>query len=182
MNCPLFSRNRNAFTLLELVVALAIASIVALSLSSILHLTIKAKAKMDADDQILSNVNVIFDVISHEIDASEAIIDINRTGFPLYKAHNIGFVLQQREKESYKLITFYLEHNKLFRYTLRTDKTAEEADYRRGSFGINAIAEGVMSLEGSSYNEDAGICTLKVHFLNEEKSHALEKFKKSVKP
>lgn len=177
MNWPSSYPNHKAFTLLEILVALAVGSIVATVMVSLLQLTMRSQITTDTNENILSNVYVIFDVIDQEIKDAEAIIPIQETGFPLYKPNNMGFIVQQKEKEGYQLLAYYLEKNKLYRYSLRTNQEARNADYRFGDQGINTIAENIASIEGSSYDKSTGICYLNIQFLSEDKAYELELYK-----
>lgn len=177
MNWPSSSPKNRAFTLLEVLVALAIGSILAIVLVSILQVTMKSQRTMDRKEHFLSNAYVIFDVITDEILDAETLIPAQETSFPLYKPDNLGFILQKKEKEAYQLLAYHLEDSKLYRYSLRTDKDAKNADYRFGDRGFNAIAENIASLEGSAYDKNTGICKLRIRFINEDQAYELEIYK-----
>ena len=152
------------FTLTELLFALAIGSIIAICLYSILNFTINVYKFTDTQDEILLNGHYAIEYIKREIESAEKIIDINLDIFSeIVEKYedNIGFVIMRynpQDTEKYNYSTYYFKNNKIYR--LAVNRAIEEYP-KGGSFGgHNQIAEFVISIEGTGIDFEAGLIDL----------------------
>lgn len=160
----------SGFVLIELIIVLAILSIIVSSFYSILELSTKSLIFADNEDEILLQGRYIIDYIKNEVKESDKIIASHKilnldTQFP----SNIGFVLFEDKSgaiesinERYRFYTYYLKNDKLIRISINKD-TSEypiASDLR----GYNEMCGDVLSIEDTYMDYEDKLLELKISF------------------
>lgn len=127
-------QNKKGFTLFELVLGMAIMSILFLTLYSCLSFTLKLNQKSVAEDEILLNGRYILEYIKDEITSADKIINSSYfldldSKFP----GNIGFVIlnktispinkdpTKKKYDVYSYTSYYLENGTMIRINAKRD-------------------------------------------------------------
>lgn len=166
---PLFQlnfKNRNkGFTLLELILYLAIGSIIILTISSLLNLTKEACLKAENEEEILLNARYAIEYIKNEIKMADKIISIDKIeGLDKKYEKNLGFIVFKHDpsRESgyeYNFATYYLKDNKIYRDA--TNRNNYGLPRATAFSGHNVIAENIRSIEGTQIDFERKIIELK---------------------
>lgn len=153
--------NRKGFTLVEMVLYIAILSILLTSLCMILSITSKASIDSESLDMALFNGRFAMEYIKGEIISADRIIpssefDNLNEDFP----NNLGFVSLEEElyygldgkviNSNYNFRTYYIEDDKLVRVAYNTSNPSFYDSQRLS--GYNQICEGIV--EASNCNLD----------------------------
>lgn len=144
------------FTLIELILSLAINSIIILSLLSILKFNVASYKLGEIEDEIILNGRYVIEYIKREIRSADKIMSIDKFDSldELYK-DNIGFVIMHyypSETYKYNYSTYYLKDNKIYRIAVnRVDSRLPIGSYFKGH---NEIAEYIISIEGTNVDFD----------------------------
>lgn len=111
----LFQKNKG-FTLIELILVLAIASIIFLPLYSILNLTSKTCALGEEKDELLLNARYGIEYVKNEIKSADIVVSADKIkNLKAKYPGNIGFLLVFIDGKSYKYVSYYSENGKLVR-------------------------------------------------------------------
>ncbi len=164
------NKKDSGFTLIELILALSIGSIVLLSLYSILNFTMNVCKAREGEDEVLLNGRYAIEYIKREIECAEEIIDIKLEIFSEIDEkyeENIGFIIMRYEPEAtggkkYNYSTYYIRNNKIYRIAANT----QNDQYPRGSMfgGHNVIAEYVVSFNNTNIDFDTRLIDLCLAF------------------
>jgi len=142
-------RNRG-FILMELILYIAIGSIIVLAMFSMMNFTIRVYKRGQNEDEILLHGRHAIEYIKKEIKSADKIFSSKKIPDLDEKYEdNIGFVIFRFDPDDprgykYNYVTFYREDNKLVRIAAnRTNETLPRAS----SFGgFNTVAEYVASI------------------------------------
>lgn len=155
------------FTLIELILVMAISSLIILPLISILNFSINSFISTEKKDELNLYANFAIDYVKYEIKSADTIIssdkikDLNNK-YPT----NIGFVIKiDAESEGlYRFITYYTDENKLIRIACER----ESEDYPRSAElkGFNEICEFVESIDNTTFNGENSIINLDFNLKN----------------
>lgn len=141
-------QNKKAFTLLELVLGMAIISILITTLYTCLTFTLRVNQKSLEEDEILLNGRYILEYIKEEIRSADRIIDSSRfykldSKFP----RNIGFVILEitigpvvknspkKDYDIYSYTTYYFQDDSIIRINTKVDVD------KNGDLSIEEILE-----------------------------------------
>lgn len=150
------------FTLIELILSLAIYSIIALSLFSLLKYSINSCNLGNMEDEVLLNGRYALEYIKREIKAADEIVSAEKFDSlnELYK-DNFGFVIMNYNPGvtcKYNYSTYYFKDNKIYRIaTNRIDDKLPKGSYFSGH---NEIAEYIISIEDTSIDFNTKIINL----------------------
>lgn len=147
--------SRKAFTLVELLLFMAISSMLMLTLFSVLTFHLRASERILLEDQMLLNGRYCIEYVKEEIaNADRIILSHHFSGLDKNHPTNIGFVIANfyyntnkddgKIDTSYNYSTFYFKNNKLIR--IATDNFTVSTSYPYyGLFsGYNELSEGVL--------------------------------------
>lgn len=158
------------FGLIELIIVLAIFSILVSSFYSILDLSTKTLIFADNEDEILLQGRYIIDYIKNEINGADKIIASYKilnldTQFP----SNIGFVLfedndgtSESKNDRYRFYTYYLKNDKIIRISINKGNSVYPiaSDLR----GYNEMCGDVLSIEDTNMDYEDKLLELKISF------------------
>ena len=118
-------KKRKGFTLMELICALCIGSILLGICFSLLTFSGRSNAFVDQTDELLYNGNFVIEYIKNEIQSADTIIASEKVKDldNLYRV-NIGLVAMEyqpnhSEKDKYVYFTYYIENANLYRLARR---------------------------------------------------------------
>lgn len=179
---------KRAFTLLELVLTLFIASLIILVFSLLLDFTLKS-----LDNNAYSpseNASYILSYLSREIKSADEIYQDSRVNILPQYEDSLGFVLKQKDtskKGSYTYQLFSIKDSKLYRLSVNSRESdinkisfANQVIGSEGSFvpdknlGINSLAEGIIDLDSRASKD--GLIEISMTF-EDGKSYELKVFK-----
>lgn len=145
---------KQGFTLVELILSLAISAILIASLYSTLNFTINTCKLGEEVDEIMLNGQYAIDQIKREIRQAEKIISVDRfEGLDREYKDNLGFVVMKyypKDDYQYNYSTYYFKNNRLYRIAKnRKDDTLPKFSSLDGH---NVLVEYVESIEGSNIN------------------------------
>lgn len=141
-----YPRNKG-FTLIEIILAIGICSIIILPLLSILNFTINACAVGDEKDDLMLNGKHAIEYIKSEIKSADMIISSEKfKDLRSIYSTNIGFVIMIHESSgNYRYITYHTKDNKIIRIACtRTNNKYPSQNYFGGH---NEICNLVDSIE-----------------------------------
>ncbi len=148
------------FTLIELILALSIFSILIVSFYSILSISLKSGEKVELEDEIIQNGKYAFNYIIREIRTGDEIIASNKfKGLERKYPVNLGFVIKRKTDDNkYIYITYYHYLDKIRRCAIEL----KGEEYPDGYLfqGHNTIAEYIYSINNTDINFDNKIITL----------------------
>ena len=142
------------FTLVELILSLAISSILALSFYFILDFTINTCKLWEENDEVMLNGQYAIEFIKGEIRQAEKIISIDCfEGFKNEYKDNLGFVIMRyypKEIYKYNYSIYYLKDNKIYRIA---ESRKDDVLPKISAFsGHNLVAEKVISIDKTNIN------------------------------
>lgn len=152
----MFRNNKwsDGFTLLELLLALSISSIIVVCLYSILSFTINTCKLGSGEDEVLLNGRYAIEYIKREIKSAEKVISIDKCeGLNQKYEDNIGFVIMRyipNANYKYNYSSYYLKNDIIYRIV--ANKNNDKYPDRNSFGGHNEVAEYVKSIEGTSIN------------------------------
>lgn len=151
-----YGRNKG-FTLIEVILALGVSSIIALSIFSILDFSIKACAMGDEKDEVLLHGRYAIEFIKDDIKAADKIISSDLIkNLRLKYPYNIGFIILKIDDEKtpneYNYITYYRKNDRLVRIACtRIDK--KYPSYTEFG-GNNDVCEFVYDIENTRFDTE----------------------------
>lgn len=161
---PLIIKKRKlqAFTLIEVIIAIFILSIIAVSLTNTIESFIKLENNISLTGNNLIKNTFGLDYITKEIDGSKYLIIKNSPEF------ESGFILvQQKENQekNFKYITFQSKDRVLNRLAYNTDRFISEYHIER--FAKNKLLVNIKSIEGK-VDTKTKIINLKIKSMDDE--------------
>lgn len=162
------NKNDSGFSLIELLLALSIGSIVFLSLYSLLNFTINVCKAREGEDEVLLNGRYAIEYIKKEIESADRIIDIKIDPFNKIDdkyGENIGFVImtdvsQDKSGKKYNYSTYYMEKDKIRRIALNVENDKYPQIEGYGNMGHNVIAEYILSFGDTKIDFNSGLIDL----------------------
>lgn len=152
------------FTLIELILSLAIGSIIIMTMFSLLRFTAQGCIKAENEDEILLNGRYAIEYIKNEIKAADKIISIDKIK-ELDKKYNdnLGFIIFKHDPNKgngyeYNYVTYYLENNKIIR--IAANRNNYGLPWATSFGGHNTVAEYVSSIEGTQIDFERKIIKL----------------------
>lgn len=145
----IFQRNKG-FTLIELVLALGLSSILILSISSLLRFSKHVSVLSNEIDELMLNGRYAIEYIKDEVKSAEKIIPSSKiSGLNGYYRENVGFVIVNKEDEIFnRFTTYYRKDDKLIRISgLAKNNTYPIYSQLQGH---NEISEFIHSIKGTS--------------------------------
>lgn len=111
----LFQRDKG-FTLIELILTLAIASIIISPIYSILLSTTNVCMRGEAKDELILNGSYAIEYIKNEIRSADIVASTDKV-YEFYKKypHNLGFVLVFIDEDKYKYVSYHMKNDKIVR-------------------------------------------------------------------
>lgn len=155
------------FTLLELLVALGLSSLLILCLISVLDFTNYVSAKADETDQLLLSGQYAIEYIKREIREAEKIYSIDQIKDLKYRyPDNIGFIIMRYlpnktydEDQDYNYCTYYFKNNRIYR--IAANKTLEGLPRGSDLGGNNILIDQVVSIDQTSFDPENKTIELK---------------------
>ena len=148
------------FTLIEVILALAISSMVIIPIFSILNFSIKSCDLGEQKDDLILNGRFAIEFIKDEVKIADRIISSDKiSGLNERYPTNIGFVIMIDENNGeLRYITYYTKDEELLRIacTRLTDKYPNQSYFG----GHNTISEFVDNIEESQFDTDNSIILL----------------------
>ena len=163
---PTYLKNKG-FTLMEVILALGISSIIVASLYSLLDFSTKACINGDKKDQLLLNGRYAIEYIKNEIKGADMIISSDKIyGLDLKYPTNIGFVIVFIDREEismeYRYVTYYKNKGRISRVSCsRINEKYPTYSYFKGH---NSICEYVDSIDDTRFEPDQEIIYLDFKF------------------
>lgn len=160
MNKKKFSlESFEGFTLVELIIALGIFSIIILILYNILSFSLKSGEKIEKENEYIQNGKYAIDYITKEIKSCDEIISSKKFE-NLNEQHpvNLGFVIKRKiDNNKYLYITYYHYYDRIRRCAVESKE-----EYPAGYLfaGHNNVAENIYSIENTTADFDKGTITL----------------------
>lgn len=155
------------FTVIELILVMAISSMLVLPFISILNLSNISCASTEEKDELMLNANFAIDYIKYEIKSADKIISSQKfkeldAKYPT----NIGFVIKINDLQEGKsrYITYYTDKDNLIR--IACEKENENYPEMKDFKGFNEICEFVESIERNTLNGDNPTIDLDFKFNN----------------
>lgn len=155
------SKLNNGFTLVELLLTLAISSIIVLSLNSILNFTVKCCRLGKIEDEILLNGRYAIEYIKRDIRTADKIFCSSKIE-QLNEKHenNIGFVTYHYypNDNDHNYATYILSNKRIYRISvnLKNDKLPKGNSFS----GYNTIANHILSTEETSLDIESKMIEL----------------------
>lgn len=158
-----FLKNKG-FTLIEVILVLAISSIIIIPIFSILNFSIKACDLGEQKDDLILNGRYSMEYIKGEVKIADKIISSNKIlGLNSKYPTNIGFVIMVREKNDiFRYITYYVKDSKLLR--IACTNLIDEYPTQINFGGHNTISEFVDNIEESKFDEENSMIFLDFKF------------------
>lgn len=160
-----YLRNKG-FTLIELILAMAISSLIVLPLLSLLNLSNNSCTLAEEKDELMLNANFAIDYVKFEIKSADRIISSDKIkDLDIKYPTNIGFVIRIDDSESaYRYITYYTNKSKLVR--IACERATEDYPKLIDFSGFNEICEFTESIDDSRFNGENSIISLDFYFNN----------------
>ena len=142
------------FTLIEIIISLAICAIIMIPIFSILDFSIDACTIGDEKDELLLNGKYGIEYIKNEIKSADKIIssdkfkDLNNV-YPT----NIGFVIMiKKSNNNYRYVTYHTKDKKIIRIACTRDNDIYPSE--KYFSGHNEICNLIDSIEDTSFDQD----------------------------
>lgn len=170
-NIKLIYPKNKGFTLIEIILTLAISSIIVLTLYSILSISSKASILGEEKDELMLNGRYAIEFIKGEIKwADKVILGSKIEGLKQRYPKNIGFIIMTKVLDNkdedkivgYRYITYYLNGNTLVR--LSWNLTKERYPTMLDLVGRNDICEFVDSIEETTFDIKNSLISLNFKF------------------
>ena len=167
-------QENEGFTLIELILALCISSIIIIPIFSILNFSIKSCAKGDEKDQLMMNGRYAIEYIKSDIKSADKIISLDKIeGLDKKFPDNIGFVILKVNEENtidkYTYTLYHKKNNSIMRvaYNLANDNYPKA----NSSHGNNELCEFADSISNTKIDVENSIIYLELDFKhdNEER-------------
>lgn len=159
--------NEKGFTLIELIIALSIFSMIILIFYNILSISISSGEKMEKENEYIQNGKHVINYIAKEIRSADEVISSNKFKYLNQKYPvNLGFVIKREvDNNKYLYITYYHYFDKIRRIAV-----VSKEEYPNGYLfsGHNNIAEYIYNIEGTVVNLEKKIITLEFLIGEEE--------------
>lgn len=167
----IYSKSRG-FTLIEMILVLAIGSIVTLSICTLLDFSIKTCDIGEQKDDLILNGRYGIEYIKNEIRLADKIISTKKIkGLDSKYVTNLGFIVMIAEDSgSYRYITYYIKNSNLVRIacTRLTDQYPNKDNFG----GHNTICEFIHNTGESKFEPDQSMV-----FLDFNLKHRTEEFR-----
>lgn len=148
------SLKKKGFTLIELVVSIAIASIIFTLLSSLFSVGVKSLKNSNTKVQNINNTYLAMEYIRGEIERADYIVDNGNKS-------SLGFgiinYLGDNKDVLYKYTYYSFENNNLYRNTQKSNKNYFKLADVRGKFGKNMLVENIQNINCSVYKSYIGL-------------------------
>lgn len=171
LNIKAIYPQNKGFTLIELILALAISSLIILPLINLLSLSINSFASVENKDELLLNGNFALDLIKYEIKSADRIISSDKIqGLDNQYQTNIGFVIRTNDDNSgiYKYTTYYVKETKLIRIACeRINDSYPSSNYFKG---FNEVCEFIDDIDNSKFDGENSMVNLDFKFEHKDKS------------
>lgn len=161
-----YLRNKG-FTLVELILTMAISLLIILPLLSILSLSTRSCALTEEKDELMLNANFAIDYIKYEIKSADTIISSDKfKELNFQYPSNIGFVVKINDDTlgKYRYITYYTNKKSLIR--IACEKEIEDYPESIEFKGFNKICDFVENIENSKLDGENSIINLDFKFKN----------------
>lgn len=156
LNIRRFYPDNKGFTLIELILAIGICSVIILPSFSILHLSLKSYRSCEDKDEVLLNARYGIEYIKNEIKNADLIIssdkikDLN-SNYPT----NIGFlilIIEEVKKDhyTYTYITYYIKNGKIIR--IAHEATENKNPTASSLKGFNEICSFAVSIGNTKFD------------------------------
>lgn len=148
-------RNRKGFTLIELICALAVSSVLLVVASAMFYQTAVVAKKVESSDTLFLHGSFTMDYIEREIRAAEAVYGPEEAGVAILHSEPVGFVLKMHDT---RYITYGTESRNLYRYT-----AGEQIGFMRkeGITGKNQLAPDI-TRASAAVDAQRGLLTLEI--------------------
>lgn len=142
------------FTLIEIIISLAICAIIMIPIFSILDFSIDACTIGDEKDELLLNGKYGIEYIKNEIKSADKIISSDK--FKDLKSEyptNIGFVIMiKKSNNNYRYVTYHTKDEKIIRIACTRDNDIYPSE--KYFSGHNEICNLIDSIEDTSFDQD----------------------------
>ncbi len=155
-----FTSKREAYSLIELVMSMAMLLIIGMVITSILGVSQKALTKTYVNENISSDLSYAIDYIKDEITSSDYYTII---GGEIY------FI--QRFDNKFNYVSFGLKDNKIYRYSSLVDSLKKLKKFKAD--GINALVDNISSF---SIDDDGDYFAIKIGY--KDKNEIIRKIAK----
>ena len=166
-NSRRFYTPNKGFTLIEIILAMALSSLIILPLLSILNLSNRSCTSTEEKADLMLNGNFAINYIKQEVKSADTIISSDKIkNMNIKFPSNIGFVIR-RDKDPYNkyhYITYHMTGNKLVR--LACESTYEAYPKANDFSGYNEICEFVDNINNSKFDGENSIINLDFDFKN----------------
>lgn len=169
--------NKVGFTLIEIVVALGLVSMILTSMFSILNYSNRVSYVCEFIDEMLLNGRFGIEYIKEELRTADKLISSERIeDLNFLYPDNIGFVLfidriQEEPSvsadERYRFVTYYLNNDKLVR--ISHNKGNKEPPHASKLSGYNELIHGVLSIEETEIEHENRLVKLSLFMGSDEK-------------
>lgn len=112
---------RRAFTLLEVLAALAIASVLVVALVGLFSSTILTEALMEKERDAFEEARLLTDAISAEVRKADMVLSISTILLPETFEY-LPFLLIRNEKKTTQVIAYAVEDGNIYRLSYRTNQ------------------------------------------------------------
>ncbi|MBU5311016.1 prepilin-type N-terminal cleavage/methylation domain-containing protein [Tissierella carlieri] len=162
----IYHKNRG-FTLIEIILSLAICSLIIIPIFSILDISIEACTIGDEKDQLMMNGRYAIEYIKGDIRAADKIISSDKIKdlkkkFPT----NIGFIImiieEEKSKNIYRYITYHRKNDKLVR--MACSRVDDKYPLYTHFDGNNDLCEFVDNIEDTKFDTENSIIYLDLKF------------------
>lgn len=159
----IYSKSRG-FTLIEIMLFLAISSMVIIPMFSILGFSIKTCHIGEQKDDLILNGRYAVEYVKDEIRMADKIISAEKiSGLNKQYPKNIGFVIMIcEEKGQYRYITYYIKNSKLIRIACTRLTKQYPSQIQFG--GHNTISEFIDNMEESKFDPEKSMVFLDFKF------------------
>lgn len=168
----ILSKNKG-FTLIEVMLALGISSMIIIPLFTILNFSVKACDLGEQKDDLILNSRYAIEFIKGEVKVADKVISSKQiSGLNEKYPSNLGFVIMIREEDNFRYITYYVKDSKLLRIacTRRVDKYPIESNFG----GHNIISEFIDDIEQCQLDEESSIIILDFKFKHKDEELRLK--------